>query len=220
MSRRTLQMTDAIRDYALRHGVREHPELARLREETAALAEAEMQVAPEQGALLQLLVRLTGARRVLEVGTFTGYSSLAMALALPADGRLVACDVSAEWTAVAQRHWRAAGVAGLIELRLAPALETLAALLAAGEAGRFDLAFLDADKAAYPRYLEPLLALLRPGGLLLVDNVLWSGRVADPAVRDADTEGIRALNAALHADARVDLVLVPIADGLTLARKR
>lgn len=220
MSRRTLQMTDAIRDYALRHGVREHPELARLRAETAALAEAEMQVAPEQGALLQLLVRLTGARRVLEVGTFTGYSSLAMALALPADGRLVACDVSAEWTAVAQRHWRSAGVAERIELRLAPALETLAALLAAGEAGRFDLAFLDADKAAYPRYLEPLLALLRPGGLLLVDNVLWSGRVADPAVRDPDTEGIRALNAQLHADARVDLALVPIADGLTLARKR
>ena len=220
MSRRTLQMTDAIRDYALRHGVREHPVLAALRIETAALAEAEMQVAPEQGALLQLLVRLTGARRVLEVGTFTGYSSLAMALALPADGRLVACDVSAEWTAIAQRHWRAAGVAERVELRLAPALETLAALLAAGEAGRFDLVFLDGDKANYPRYAALALDLLRPGGLLLVDNVLWSGRVADPAVRDADTEGIRALNAQLHADERVDLALVPVADGLTLARKR
>jgi predicted O-methyltransferase YrrM len=220
MSRRTLQMTDAILDYAVRHGVREHPELAGLRAETAALAEAEMQVAPEQGALLQMLVRLTGARRVLEVGTFTGYSSLAMALALPADGRLIACDVSAEWTAVARRHWQAAGVADRIELRLAPALETMAALLATGEAGRFDLAFLDADKANYPRYAALALELMRPGGLLVVDNVLWSGRVADPAVRDADTEGIRELNARLHADPRVDLCLVPIADGVTLARKR
>jgi predicted O-methyltransferase YrrM len=220
MSRRTLQMTDAILDYAVRHGVREHPELAGLRAETAALAEAEMQVAPEQGALLQMLVRLTGARRVLEVGTFTGYSSLAMALALPADGRLIACDVSAEWTAVARRHWQAAGVADRIELRLAPALETMATLLATGEAGRFDLAFLDADKANYSRYAALALELLRPGGLLVVDNVLWSGRVADPAVRDADTEGIRELNARLHADPRVDLCLVPIADGVTLARKR
>lgn len=220
MTRRTLQLTDALRDYAIGVGVREHPQLARLRQETAGLVEAEMQVAPDEGALLQLLVRLTGARQVVEVGTFTGYSSLAMALALPADGRLVACDVSAEWTAIAQRHWRAAGVAERIELRLAPALDTLAALLAAGEAGRFDLAFLDADKSNYPRYAPLALELLRPGGLLVVDNVLWSGKVADPAVSDADTEGIRALNALLHADPRVDLCLLPVADGVTLARKR
>lgn len=220
MSRRTLQMTEAIQEYLLAHGVREHPQLARLREETAALPESNMQVASEQGALLALLVRLAGARRVLEVGTFTGYSSLAMALALPDDGRLVACDVNAEWTAIARRHWQAAGVAGRIELRLAPALDTLAALRAAGAEGGFDLAFLDADKAAYPRYLEPLLALLRSGGLLLVDNVLWSGRVADPAAQDPDTAGIRALNAQLRDDPRVDLCMLPVADGLTLARKR
>jgi len=220
MSRRSLQMTDAILDYLVRHGVREHPQLARLREETAGLAEANMQVAPEQGALLQLLVRLTGARRVLEVGTFTGYSSLAMALALPDDGRLTACDVSEEWTAVARRHWQAAGVGGRIELRLAPALETLTALLAAGEGGRFDLVFLDADKENYPAYAALALELLRPGGLLMVDNVLWSGRVADPSAQDADTAGIRALNSMLRDEPRVDLAMLPIADGLTLARKR
>lgn len=220
MSRRTLQLTDAIQDYAVRVGVREHPQLALLRAETALLAEANMQVAPEQGALLQLLVRLTGARRVVEVGTFTGYSSLAMALAMPADGRLTACDVSEEWTAVARRHWREAGVAERIELRLAPATETLTKMLQGGDRGRIDLVFLDADKENYPTYAMLALELLRPGGLLVVDNVLWSGKVADPAACDADTAGIRALNARLHDEPGIDLCLLPVADGITLARKR
>lgn len=220
MSRQTLQIDPALLDYVVGHGMREHPQLARLREETAAHPQGNMQIAPEQGAFMQLLVRLSGAKHCLEIGTFTGYSSLALALALPADGRLITCDVSEEYTAVARRHWQAGGVAARIELRLAPALETLEALLAAGAAGRFDLAFLDGDKANYPRYGELLLTLLRPGGLLLVDNVLWGGRVADPAVQDADTVAIRALTAALHADPRVEISLVPIADGLLLVRKR
>lgn len=220
MSRRTLALDDALRAYLVAHCGSEHPQLAALRAETAALAEADMQVAPEQGALLALLVRLTGARRVVEVGTFTGYSSLAMALALPADGRLTACDVSAEWTAIARRHWRAAGVADRIELRLAPARETLAALLGAGERGAIDLVFLDADKASYPEYLALARDLLRPGGLLVVDNVLWSGRVADPAVDDPDTRGIRALNDALRDSPDFDGCMLPLADGVTLARRR
>jgi predicted O-methyltransferase YrrM len=210
MSRKTIALDDRLYDYLLAQGTREHP----------LLPEAQMQVAPEQGAFMQQLVALSGARRCVEVGVFTGYSSLAVALALPVDGRLLACDVSAEWTAIAQRHWAAAGVAQKIELVLAPALDTLNARLAAGGAGSYDLAFLDADKANYPSYAELLLALLRPGGLLVVDNVLWSGRVADPAVTDADTVAIRALNAQLHADPRVTHCIVPIADGIALAIKR
>jgi caffeoyl-CoA O-methyltransferase len=220
MTRRTLVLDDALHAYLLAHGTREHPALARLRAETAAHPQAQMQIAPEQGALMQLLVELTGARRCLEVGVFTGYSSLAVALALPPEGRLLACDVSEEFTAIARRHWREAGVAERIELKLAPALETLDALLAAGQAGGYDLAFLDADKANYPRYYERLLALLRRGGLLLIDNVLWSGRVADPSVDDDDTRAIRELNAALHGDARVAHCIVPVADGLALVVKR
>jgi predicted O-methyltransferase YrrM len=220
MSRRTIALDDRLYDYLLSEGVREHPQLALLRAETARLPEAQMQVAPEQGAFMQQLVALTGARRCVEVGVFTGYSSLAVALALPADGRILACDVSEEWTAIAERHWAAAGVAHKVELVLAPALDTLERRLAAGGAGTYDLAFLDADKANYPRYAELLLALLRPGGLLMVDNVLWSGRVADPAAADADTAAIRALNAQLHADPRVTHCIVPIADGIALAIKR
>jgi predicted O-methyltransferase YrrM len=220
MSRRTIALDDRLYDYLLSEGVREHPQLALLRAETARLPEAQMQVAPEQGAFMQQLVALTGARRCVEVGVFTGYSSLAVALALPADGRILACDVSEEWTAIAERHWAAAGVAHKVELVLAPALDTLERRLAAGGAGTYDLAFLDADKANYPRYAELLLALLRPGGLLVVDNVLWSGRVADPAAADADTAAIRALNAQLHADPRVTHCIVPIADGIALAIKR
>ena len=220
MSRRTIELTEPLYQYLLAHGVREHPALARLRAETAAHPQANMQIAPEQGAFMQLLVRLIGARRCLEVGTFTGYSSLAVALALPADGRLTTCDVSAEFTAIAERHWREAGVAGRIELKLAPALDTLAALVAAGAAGSFDFAFIDGDKANYPRYAELAIQLLRAGGLLAVDNVLWDGKVADAAVRDADTAGIRALNAMLKSDPRVEVSLVPIADGLYLALKR
>jgi predicted O-methyltransferase YrrM len=220
MSRRTIALDDRLYGYLLATGTREHPQLVALRAETAALPEAQMQVAPEQGAFMQQLVALTGARRCIEVGVFTGYSSLAVALALPDDGRILACDVSAEWTAIARRHWAAAGVAHKIELVLAPALETLAARLAAGAAATYDLAFLDADKANYPSYAERLLELLRPGGLLVVDNVLWGGKVADPAADDADTVAIRALNAKLHADPRVAHCIVPVADGIALAIKR
>ena len=220
MSRKTIALDDRLYDYLLSSGTREHPQLALLRAETAQLPEAQMQVAPEQGAFMQQLVALSGARRCVEVGVFTGYSSLAVALALPDDGRILACDVSEEWTAIARRHWAAAGVAHKVELVLAPAIDTLERRIAAGDAGGYDLAFLDADKANYPRYAALLLELLRPGGLLVVDNVLWSGKVADPAVTDADTAAIRALNAQLHADPRVLHCIVPVADGIALAIKR
>lgn len=220
MSNRTIDLTDSLYDYLLSVSLRETDLQRRLREETAALPMARMQISPEQGQFMALLARLTGARRCLEVGVFTGYSSLAVALALPADGRIVACDVSEEWTAIARRYWAEAGVAGRIDLRLAPALDTLDALVAAGGAGTYDLAFIDADKTAYLDYYERALLLLRPGGLLMTDNTLWSGRVADPEVGDADTVALRHYNEHLHRDARVDLSLVPIGDGLTLARKR
>jgi predicted O-methyltransferase YrrM len=179
-----------------------------------------MQIAPEQGQLMAVLARMIGARRAIEVGVFTGYSSLVVALALPPDGKLLACDVSEEYTVVAQRYWREAGVDHKIDLRLAPALDTLDGLLAGGEAGRFDFAFIDADKERYTDYYERCLALLRPGGLILIDNVLWSGEVADPAVTSPAVVAIRELNRKLHHDDRIDLSLLPIADGLTLARKR
>lgn len=220
MSRSTLGLTPAVQDYLVAHGVREDVHLAALRTATAELPMARMQISAEQGALLQLLARMLGARRCLEVGTFTGYSALAVAQVLPADGRVVACDVSEEWTAIARQHWVRAGVADRIDLRLAPALDTLDALLAAGQAGSFDLAFIDADKANYAAYYERCLALLRPGGLVAIDNVLWSGAVADPADQEASTVALRALNDAVIADPRVDVSMVPIGDGLTLARKR
>jgi caffeoyl-CoA O-methyltransferase len=169
---------------------------------------------------MALLVQLTGARRCLEVGVFTGYSSLAVALALPDGGRIVACDVSEEWTTVARRYWSAAGVAHKIDLRLAPALETLEGLLAAGEAGSYDFAFLDADKENYLRYYELALGLVRPGGLIVADNTLWSGRVIDPSNGEAATVALRRFNETVHTDDRIDLSLVPVGDGLTLARKR
>lgn len=220
MSNRTLPLDDRLYDYLLRHSLREPQSLAALRAETASHPKVNMQIAPEQGQFMQLLVRLIGARRAIEVGVFTGYSSLAVALALPADGRLLACDVSEEYTAIARRHWERAGVQRKIELVLAPAGETLAARLAAGEAGLYDFAFVDADKTGYLGYYEQLLRLIRPGGLIAVDNTLWGGAVADPADRDADTEALRAFNDFLLADARIDLSLLPLADGLTLARRR
>lgn len=220
MSNRTISMTDGLYDYLLGASLREPPLLKRLREETAALPEARMQISPEQGQFMQLLARLMGARRCIEVGVFTGYSSLAVALALPADGRILACDVSEAFTAVARRYWKEAGVAGKIDLVLAPATETLDARLKAGEAGSYDLAFIDADKANYTKYYERILKLLRPGGLVLVDNVLWSGRVLDKDDKSEDTAAIRAFNQALHHDERVDLSMLPVGDGLTLARKR
>lgn len=217
MTRRTLTLTEDLHEYLLGASLREHPVLRQLREETGGMERAEMQISPEQGQLMALLVRLMGARRVLEVGTFTGYSALVMALALPPDGRIVACDVSDEWTSVARRYWKRAGVEDRIDLRLGPAVETLARLEEEGGAETFDFAFLDADKENLDTYYEAALRLLRPGGLVAVDNVLWSGRVADPTVTDVDTETIRALNAKIHADPRVLPTLLPVGDGLMLA---
>lgn len=213
-------MNDALYEYLLGASLRDLPVLKRLREETAKHPRARMQISPEQGQFMQLIARLMGARRCIEVGVFTGYSSLAVALALPADGHILACDVSEEFTAVARRYWKEAGVESKIELRLAPALETLDGRLKAGEAGSYDLAFIDADKSNYSGYYERILKLLRPGGLILVDNVLWSGAVIDKKDKSEDTVAIRAFNEALQRDERIDASLLPIGDGLTLARKR
>ena len=213
-------MNDALYEYLLGASLRDLPVLKRLREETAKHPRARMQISPEQGQFMQLIARLMGARRCIEVGVFTGYSSLAVALALPADGHILACDVSEEFTAVARRYWKEAGVESKIELRLAPALETLDGRLKAGEAGSYDLAFIDADKSNYSGYYERILKLLRPGGLILVDNVLWSGAVIDKKDKSEDTVAIRAFNEALQRDERIDVSLLPIGDGLTLARKR
>ena len=211
---------DELYDYLLDVSLREPPIMRRLRDETASLANAHMQIGPEQGQFMAFLVEVIAAQNVLEVGTFTGYSALAMALALPDDGRLVACDVSEEWTAIGRPYWEEAGVAHKIDLRLAPAIETLDALLAEGRALTFDFAFIDADKTGYDAYYERALDLIRPGGLIALDNTLWEGKVVDPSATDEDTEAIRAINAKLVDDERVTLSLVPIGDGLTLARKR
>lgn len=220
MSNKTLGLSDRLHAYLLAVSVREPEILTQLRHETASHPMSQMQIAPEQGQFMALLVQLMGAKKTLEVGVFTGYSSLVTALALPEDGRVIACDVSEEYTAIARRYWERAGVAHKIDLRIAPALETLDQLLAAGEANSFDFAFIDADKSNYDNYYERALQLVRPGGLIAIDNVLWSGAVADPAITDNRTEKIRALNQKLHQDDRVTLSLVPIADGLTLAHKR
>jgi caffeoyl-CoA O-methyltransferase len=220
MSRQTLTLSDALYDYLLSVSLREPPLLYRLREETAALPHAVMQISPEQGQFMALLAELVGARRVLEVGIFTGYSALVVALALPTDGRIITCDVDEEMTAIARRYWAEGGVADKIDLRLGPAVDTLDALLSDGGADTFDFAFVDADKENYDAYYKRALALLRQGGLMVIDNVLWSGAVADPNQKDADTNAIRALNAKLHGDQRVSLSLLPVSDGITLARKR
>jgi len=220
MSKRSIGLSAKLNDYILSVSLREPEVLLRLREETAALPMAGMQVAPEQGQFMALMAKLLNAKQYLEVGTFTGYSALAVALALPFAGRILACDINPDTTAVAQRYWAAAGVASKIELRLAPALETLDKLLGQGQAGRFDLAFIDADKENYDGYYERVLRLVRPGGLIMLDNVLWGGDVADPRKNDTDTAALRTLNAKLHGDERVDLSMLPLADGLTLARKR
>ncbi|MCC6742238.1 MAG: class I SAM-dependent methyltransferase [Acidobacteria bacterium] len=221
MSNRTIQVDDRLYDYILSVSLREHDVLRRLRAETSELgALFQMQISPEQGQLMFLLARLVGARQTLEVGVFTGYSALSVALALPEDGCVVACDVSEEWTSIGRRYWAEAGVAHKIDLRLAPAIETLDALIAEGRKGSFDFAFIDADKVNYANYFERALVLLRQGGLIAIDNTLWSGRVADASVNDDDTVAIRKFNESLHHDDRFSLSLLPIGDGLTLAMKR
>jgi predicted O-methyltransferase YrrM len=220
MSTRTLTVDDKLYDYLLAVSVREPRVLRDLREETARLPEAGMQISPEQGQLMRLLVETLGARRCLEVGVFTGYSSTSVALSLPADGKLVACDVSEEFTSVARRYWRQAGVEERIELRLGPALSTLDELIATGQAGAYDFAFVDADKGNYHVYYERCLTLLRSGGLLAIDNVLWGGSVADPGDQRESTLAIRSLNEHIARDERVSISLVPIGDGLFLVRKR
>lgn len=220
MTNRTLAIDDRLYRYLLEHSLREPPLLRELREVTLEHEMARMQIAPEQGQFMALLVELLGARRIIEIGTFTGYSALCMAQAMPSDGQMICCDVSEEWTAIAQDFWTRAGVRGRIDLRIAAALQTLDDLLDVGEAGRFDIAFIDADKTNYRNYHERCLQLLRPGGLAMFDNTLWDGAVADPDDRDADTLALRELNALLHQDQRISLSLVPIGDGLTLARKR
>lgn len=220
MANRTIQMTDALSDYLVRVAVREPEVMARLREETATLPGARMQIGPEQGAFMGWLVGLIGARKAIEIGTYTGYSAMAIARAMPEGGRLVCCDVSEEHTQVARRYWAEAGLADRIELHVRPGAETLAALLAAGEAGSYDLAFIDADKPSYDLYYERCLELSRRGGVIVVDNVLWGGSVADPSASDESTAALRALNEKIAADPRVDACLVPVGDGLALVRKR
>lgn len=220
MSNKTLGLSDRLYDYLLSVSLREPEILQQLRAETSRHPQSTMQIAPEQGQFMALLVQLIGAKKTLEVGVFTGYSALAIALALPSDGKVVACDVSEDYTAIARRYWQQAGVADKITLHIAPALDTLDHLLATEQAATFDFAFIDADKTSYDGYYERSLQLLRPGGLIAIDNVLWGGKVADPQAQEESTAALRALSQKLHGDQRIDLSLVPIADGLTLARKR
>ena len=218
MPHRSLNVDDELYQYVMDQSIREHPAQVGLRAATASHRYAGMQISPDQGQFMALLIKLLGARRAIEVGVFTGYSALTVALALPEDGRLLACDISDEYTRVGKPFWNEAGVAHKIDLRLAPALETLDAQLAAGGAGQYDFAFIDADKTGYDAYYERCLQLLRTGGLIAIDNTLWSGSVARPA-KDADTAALQQLNTKLRDDQRVDLSLLPIGDGLTLARK-
>jgi O-methyltransferase len=211
---------ETVSDYIIRLGTQETAVMRALRDETAALPQAGMQIGPDQGQLLGFLVRLLGVKQALEIGTFTGYSALAVAQALPADGRLICCDVSEEWTSIGRRYWREAGIAERIDLRIGPALDTLAALETQGQAGRFDLAFIDADKENYDGYYEACLRLVRPGGLIAIDNVLWHGAIVDPADTSASTTALKALNQKIRDDSRIDLCLLPIGDGVTLVRPR
>lgn len=219
MAPKTFTLGDPLYNYLLSVSSREPDVLAQLRAETMGHPKAGMQISPEQGQFMALLVQLMQATKTLEVGVFTGYSTLSVALVLPADGKVVACDVSEEWTAIARRYWHQAGVTDKIDLRLAPALETLNQLLSEGQANSFDFAFIDADKGNYKHYYEQALQLIRPGGLIAIDNVLWAGQVADPQVQDSGTVAIRTFNQKLHHDRRIALSLVPIGDGLTLALK-
>jgi predicted O-methyltransferase YrrM len=220
MSNRTIQLDDRLYSYLQSVAVREPEILAKLRAETNQHPQAVMQIAPDQGQFMGLLVQLLGVKKAIEIGTFTGYSALVMALAMPAEGRIITCDINPPDTAIAQRYWVAAGVSHKIDLRLGQAIDTLTDLLAQGAANSFDLAFIDADKSSYPQYYEACLQLLRPGGLILIDNVLWSGAVADPTITDKRTTILRELNRQIHQDDRVNISLLPIGDGLTLAMKK
>jgi caffeoyl-CoA O-methyltransferase len=219
MTTRALSLDERLMQYVLAHSAREHPAQVALREATRSHPHAGMQIAPDQGQLMALLVKLIGARRTIEVGVFTGYSALTVALALPHDGRVLACDISDDYTRIARPFWEQAGVGHKIDLRLAPAIETLDAQLAERGEGGYDFAFIDADKTSYDGYYERCLQLVRAGGLIAFDNTLWAGAVARPA-KDADTRALQALNDKLHADERVDSALLTVGDGLTLARKR
>jgi len=220
MSNKSFSLSEPLYKYLCNVSLREPPLLRELREETATRDDANMQIAPEQGQFMALLLKLIEARRVIEVGVYTGYSSLAMALALPRGGHILACDINSDTTDVGQRYWARAEVADIVDLRLAPALNTLDKEIAAGYAGTYDFAFIDADKTAYSDYYERCLTLLRPGGLVAVDNTLWAGRVIDENPDDEDTLAIQRFNAQVVDDERVDISLLPIADGLTLLRKR
>lgn len=220
MSRNIINLTDEVYDYLQSLSLREDPILRQLREETASHKWAAMQISPVQGQFMSLLIKLLNVNRVIELGVFTGYSSLCMALALPTGGQLIACDVNEEFTDIAKRYWDKAGVSDKIDLRLAPAFETLVNLLEAGEAGKFDFVFIDAVKEEYKQYFEYALELIRPGGLIGIDNVLWGGSVVNPEKQDAETLAIRDFNSYLHQDERVDISMLPIGDGLSLARKR
>ena len=220
MANKTLNLSENLYAYLKRVSLRADPILEALRAETSNLPGAMMQIAPEQGQFMHLLARIAGVRKALEIGVYTGYSALCVARALPDDGQLVACDINAQWTAVARRYWERANVAHKIDLRLKPALETLEDLRSAGANGTFDFSFIDADKDNYRLYYEHLLELARPGGLILIDNVLWSGKVADVDVSDANTSAIRQLNLKLYDDERVDFVTLPLGDGLAIVIKR
>jgi predicted O-methyltransferase YrrM len=220
MANRTIEVSEVLYDYLVSATLRESEVGRRLREETAKMSERSCQISPDQGQFMGLLVELLGGRRALEIGTFTGYSALCVALHLPQDGKLVACDVSTEWTNVGRRFWKEAGVDHKIDLRIAPALDTLGLMLSNGDKGTFDFAFIDADKLNYDAYYEAALELLRPGGLITIDNVLWAGKVADNSDQSAETVVIRTLNEKIRNDPRVSCSLVPIGDGLMLARKR
>jgi predicted O-methyltransferase YrrM len=220
MSTKTLNLTPALREYLLAHTVHEHPVLCELRLATQQMRQFEMQISPEQGQFMRLLIELIAAKKTLEIGTFTGYSALAVALALPADGEVIACDINPEWAAMAQTYWEKADVADKIKMRLAPALDTCHELIQQNQTGTFDFVFIDADKNNYLFYYEAALTLLRPGGLIAVDNVLWDGEVANPGNQEKSTLSIRELNDLIYRDERVTMSMIPIGDGLTLARKK
>ena len=220
MSSRTLNITDSLYTYLLDHSLREPELLQRLREETARMPNGMMQISPEQGQFMGLLVRLIGALRILEIGVFTGYSSLSMALSLPEKGTIVACDISEEYTNVARKYWKEADIDSRIHLKIGPAMDTILDLSRIIKSEPFDLVFIDADKENYLNYYESSLSLLRTGGLILIDNVLWNGKVAEQTNQEKDTVAIRKFNHKLHHDDRIDLSLLPIGDGLTIAMKR